>query len=190
LKFAKKREDVNVQNREILKEDETMKINISGLPAGFQTFEVTKSAQLMDLPENFTGDVTALVNLEKTSMQILAAVRATVHASFQCDRCTDDYVAPVEVSFTVVYAWNESDNGTAEDDNFYVLAKGQNVIDLSEPVREYLLLAVPIKNLCREECRGLCPVCGTNLNERTCACATGETDSRWDALQKLASRNT
>lgn len=166
-----------------------MNINISGLSAGFHTFEVTKSAQQMDLPENMAGDVTVQAVLEKTSMQILATIHAAVNASFQCDRCAEDYTAPVEVSFTMVYAWDESDRSTAEDDNFYVLAEGQNVIDLSETVREYLLLAVPIKNLCRVDCRGLCAICGTNLNEHTCTCTTGETDSRWDALQKLASRN-
>jgi uncharacterized protein len=166
-----------------------MKINISGLSAGFHTFDVSASARQMDLPEFFTGTVTAHVALEKTSWQILADIRAEVNAALQCDRCAEEFTAPIEVSFEAVYSWEETDRSGAEDDNFYLLADGQKQIDVSDPVREYLLLAVPIKNLCREECRGLCPVCGTNLNERTCNCTTGETDSRWDALQKLASRN-
>lgn len=167
-----------------------MKINISGLPAGFRTVEVTESAQQMDLPENCSGVVTAQVSLEKTSTQILATIRASVNASFQCDRCAEEFMAPLDVSFTMTYSWNEREGeGVDEDDNFCVLAENQNVIDITEPVREYLMLAVPIKNLCRENCRGLCPGCGTNLNQQSCDCSLGETDSRWDALQKLGSRN-
>ncbi|MGE5316284.1 MAG: YceD family protein [Acidobacteriota bacterium] len=164
-----------------------MKINISGLSTGFHTFEVSQSAQTMDLPGNFLGDVTVRVSLEKTSWQILATIRATVNASFQCDRCADDFTAPIDVTFDAVYSWDETDRSAAEDENFFILAEGQNAIDLTDVVREYLVLAVPAKTLCREECRGLCPVCGTNLNEHTCDCRPGEHDGRWDALQKLVS---
>lgn len=167
-----------------------MKINISGLPAGFHSFEVTKSVRLMDLPENFSGEAVAKVTLEKTSMQILATVQATAKASFACDRCAEEFTMPIEGTFTAVYSWNESDIGTEQDDNFFLMTEGQKTIDLTDPVREYLLLAVPIKTLCREDCRGLCPECGTNLNERPCSCARPATDSRWDALQKFASRTT
>ncbi|HLP15789.1 MAG TPA: DUF177 domain-containing protein [Bacteroidota bacterium] len=166
-----------------------MKINISGLSTGLHTFEVSTDARALDLPENFTGVVTAHVALEKTSWQIQASIRAAVNAQFECDRCADEYTRLVETTFDVVYSWNESERSDGDDDNYFLMTEGQKSIDVSEPVREYLLLAVPIKNLCRPNCRGLCPVCGANLNERTCTCTTGETDSRWDALQKLASQN-
>ena len=59
------------------------------------------------------------------------------------------------------------------------------VIDLGEDVRQTLILAVPLKLLCRPECKGLCPQCGTNLNNETCSCTTVEADPRWDALRAL-----
>jgi uncharacterized protein len=58
-------------------------------------------------------------------------------------------------------------------------------LELAEIVREQLLLAIPIKTVCREECKGLCPHCGKNLNSGECECAQGASDPRWEALKSL-----
>ncbi|RKX30915.1 MAG: DUF177 domain-containing protein, partial [Verrucomicrobia bacterium] len=52
-------------------------------------------------------------------------------------------------------------------------------------LREALVLRIPIYPLCREDCRGLCPRCGANLNREQCTCAPEEAESRWDVLDKL-----
>jgi uncharacterized protein len=166
-----------------------MKINISNIPAGISTHELSQSAQLLGLPENFSGSVTAHVSLEKSSWQILAKITAQVNAAFVCDRCAEEYVRPINAVFDLVYTWTETERSTEEGEDLYVLGDGQKVIDVSDAVREYVLLGVPIKNLCRDDCRGLCAVCGTNLNERLCGCTPDEVDVRWSALQNLASQN-
>ena len=61
----------------------------------------------------------------------------------------------------------------------------QHVLDMSEVVRQYVLNGVPIKPLWREECRGLCPECGTNLNEEKCRCKSVPMDPRWGSLAEL-----
>jgi uncharacterized protein len=61
----------------------------------------------------------------------------------------------------------------------------EDVINLAELVREQCYLALPMKPLCREDCRGLCPVCGVNRNRETCACVTNWVDPRFDALRRL-----
>jgi uncharacterized protein len=58
-------------------------------------------------------------------------------------------------------------------------------IDLTEVVRQNLLLAIPQHPLCRTRCLGLCPTCGKNWNEGPCHCVHDETDPRWDALKNL-----
>jgi uncharacterized protein len=61
----------------------------------------------------------------------------------------------------------------------------QHILDLTEAVRQYSLMAIPIKALCREDCAGLCQTCGKNLNEGTCDCAAPDIDPRWAKLTKL-----
>ena len=60
-----------------------------------------------------------------------------------------------------------------------------NRIDLGPLIREQLMMAVPMKGLCREECRGLCPICGQDLNQGTCQCQVEETDPRLAVLRDL-----
>jgi len=59
------------------------------------------------------------------------------------------------------------------------------VADLTDMVRQELLLALPMKPLCSEECKGLCPRCGVNLNIETCDCRVKGMDSRWEGLKDL-----
>ena len=60
-----------------------------------------------------------------------------------------------------------------------------DLLDITEPVRESLLLAVPLQALCREDCRGLCPVCGADRNEGDCGCDTTSVDPRLAALKQF-----
>ena len=58
-------------------------------------------------------------------------------------------------------------------------------LDLCEAVQEQVIMALPVRPLCREDCRGLCPVCGADLNEESCTCAEKTVDPRWKALSEL-----
>jgi uncharacterized metal-binding protein YceD (DUF177 family) len=60
-----------------------------------------------------------------------------------------------------------------------------NILDLTEAVRQYALLATPMKPLCHQDCSGLCPTCGGNLNQASCNCPPRPADLRWSELSKL-----
>jgi uncharacterized protein len=62
-------------------------------------------------------------------------------------------------------------------------------IDLTEDIRDYALLAVPMKRLCSENCKGLCTNCGADLNNGPCDCREEKMDPRWEPLQKLKLKN-
>ena len=62
-----------------------------------------------------------------------------------------------------------------------------HVLDLTDAIRQYALLAIPMKLLCREDCAGLCPDCGYNLNQGACSCPPRAVDPRWSELSKLVS---
>ena len=106
-------------------------------------------------------------------------------ATGECRRCLND--VRVDVSEEVNLFFMETGVEGAEDDSeTYLIDPRAHAIDLRPAVREHWLLSVPAYAQCREDCKGLCPSCGADLNAGECACAH-TADSRWDALRKLRS---
>ena len=165
-----------------------MKINISNLSQGTHEYELSKKAVDLELQENFVGDVAAHVTLEKSSRQILLRAQIRSHALFQCDRCLDEFKKEISPVFQLVYVWDAQERSAESDEDIRTLTSDTNIIDISDAVRDSVLLAVPLKLLCREDCAGLCQRCGKNLNhtaDGSCDCAPGEVDSRWNKLAGL-----
>jgi len=120
-------------------------------------------------------------------VRLRGAVKATISA--HCDRCLNDVNIPVEIPFDLFYAPADPGAGhTGENElhdrdlDFAVFENDQ--IDLDELVIEQLELSLPSRVLCREDCRGLCPKCGADLNVEQCDCKTG-IDPRWQVLADL-----
>jgi uncharacterized protein len=99
----------------------------------------------------------------------------------ECRRCLSEAHAHVEAESHIIYA--EPDETTAEDPDVYLIEDGARELDLRPALREEWLLAQPRYVLCREDCKGLCPQCGKDLNEGPCDCPP-RTDSRWESLRK------
>ena len=91
-----------------------------------------------------------------------------------CGRCLEEMTPPVDLPFDLLYFPHKDNVGEGEveveDDDLTVAYYRDDEIDLGQLVVEQFLLALPMKPLCRESCRGLCPECGTNLNTATCSC--------------------
>jgi uncharacterized protein len=121
---------------------------------------------------------------------LVGSVKATL--SLTCSRCLEDVPFPVEASFDVLYLPHAENVGEGEqeveDDDLTTAYYRDDQIDLAQLVREQFYLAVPMKPLCREGCRGLCPHCGTNLNTGSCSCTPEWTDPRLDSLKSLLER--
>ncbi len=104
----------------------------------------------------------------------------------QCRRCLADVRVPIAETRGLIFA---ADDETPEGDGCYVIPPRTQVLDLTEPLREELFLAVPHFVECRAECKGLCPRCGADLNDGPCDCPP-PTDPRWDALKTLQQGDT
>jgi uncharacterized protein len=101
-----------------------------------------------------------------------------------CRRCLTEVVLPVVEEVAFVYARGVT-GVDAERQEVYPLPERSAVLDLEPAVREHVVLAMPQLVECSAACRGLCPRCGTNLNEGECACREEETDARWGPLHDL-----
>ncbi len=164
-----------------------MEINISNLPEGTRNYLLEGTLSEVGLETPFAGSVTANVILEKSLQQFSLKVSASCNRNYECDRCLKEFSSLVTAEYRAVYAWENEEVQEKEQEEFHLLSPGANIINISGDVREFLLLAIPQKVLCSEECKGLCPKCGTNWNDKTCNCKDEEIDDRWSALKKLKS---
>lgn len=98
----------------------------------------------------------------------------------ECRRCLTDISAPVNEDVHLIFA--EEGDEEADDPDIYRLDPRSPDLDLRPAIREQWLLAAPAFLQCREDCKGLCPTCGADLNLGACDCAPA-TDGRWDALR-------
>jgi len=107
-----------------------------------------------------------------------------------CDRCLARFERRIRTGIDVRARLGDPARGGGEDvaEGALRLAPDGAVLDLTDGFREAVLLEVPIKNVCREDCRGLCPDCGANRNEGPCGCGPGPGDPRWDALREALPR--
>jgi uncharacterized protein len=116
------------------------------------------------------------------------AGRADCEVDLECSRCLESYGSNLEgeVEFSIRELADNSEISPDDiPENELVVAANATEVDISGPIREALILALPLKPLCRENCLGLCPICGENRNEHKCECKVEETDSRWDGLRDL-----
>jgi uncharacterized protein len=106
-----------------------------------------------------------------------------------CARCLDPVVQKVTRDFELLYRPQGADAGSEElsvtaaeaEVGYY---QGEGLL-LEDVLREQVLLAVPIKVICRDDCKGLCPTCGVNRNIESCSCAPPLGDPRWSALKDI-----
>jgi uncharacterized protein len=109
-----------------------------------------------------------------------------------CARCLEPVTQDVKHSFELLYRPLGTDAGRDElsvtdaeaEIGYY---QGQGIL-LEDVLREQVLLALPLKITCREDCKGLCPQCGVNLNQQQCSCVIKLPDPRWSALEEIRTR--
>jgi uncharacterized protein len=118
--------------------------------------------------------------------------RLAAGLELQCARCLDPVKQDVKRDFELLYRPLGVDAGRdeisvtdAEAEIGYYQGEG---ILLEDVLREQVLLALPLKIICRDDCKGLCPQCGKNLNQEQCSCAMPVEDPRWAALKEIRGR--
>ena len=124
---------------------------------------------------------------DKAQFRLAGGVRTTLELS--CSRCLEGFTLPLEALFDLRYQPHAANTGEGEreieEDDLTTAFYEDETIDLGQVMREQFYLALPMKPLCREDCRGLCPDCGTNLNRETCGCTREWEDPRLAVLKTL-----
>lgn len=118
--------------------------------------------------------------------------RARYEQSLRCDRCLGEYREPVEWELELLVLEQSEETAAGErelsEEDLGVAYADGGVLDTRPLLVEQVQLNVPMRPLCREDCRGLCPVCGANRNLEGCECKDESVDPRWAALAELRGR--
>jgi uncharacterized protein len=131
-------------------------------------------------PDLDLADLSGTARVTRTPQGLLVQVKMHATVLSECVRCLNAFQQPLEIEFTELYAFSlrsVTDSG--------LLLPEDGHIDLTPLVREYMLLEMPISPLCKPDCKGLCPVCGENLNESNCDHETDGGDPRLSILKSL-----
>src|SRR5688572_18951860 len=126
------------------------------------------------------------VRLEAQQAGHDVVVRGNLNGSvaLACRRCLAPVTAPIDEDVSLVFRPGLS-RVEAEAEEVYALPARGDELDLSDAIREQVVLAVPQYGMCIEDCRGLCQHCGTNLNQEQCDCTSNAVDPRWSVLRAL-----
>ena len=107
-------------------------------------------------------------------------------AALQCSRCGRRFESPVSGEFSVRFQGGAPTDESGEE-AVYALEGDQ--ADLGPVLLSEIFFSLPMQPLCREDCRGLCPCCGTDLNEGSCSCRREDIDPRWEKLKGFIKQN-
>jgi uncharacterized protein len=135
-------------------------------------------------PDLDLKDLTGSARVTRTPQGLLVQVKMAARMQSDCVRCLEAINQPLEIDFTELYAFTTR---SVTESNLILPEDGH--IDLESLVREFMLLEVPINSLCSPDCKGLCPMCGENLNSMFCDHSRSEVDPRLAVLNSLKSKS-
>jgi uncharacterized protein len=149
-----------------------MRINIKRIPAEGESLSGSDPASIIDLDEpdvRFEHEVEYQLLAQIQGNALLVTGRVSTPATLRCSRCLRVFDQPLRVEQFV----------------FHQELHGEDFVDLTPSIREDIILGLPQRALCAENCKGLCPHCGKDLNKGPCRCKQSKGDLRWHALDNL-----
>lgn len=169
-----------------------MRIELDKLEDGKGRFAQEYRPEELDLIDEritLNGPVNVAGSVRRSGAEVVVNGRLSSRVSVECDRCLKAVELPISAEFRLDYItgkdYESSPSAELTTDDLDVSVFDGETIDVDELVKEQILLAVPDRTLCREDCKGICSTCGADLNDGACNCEQIEIDPRWEALKKL-----
>ena len=151
-----------------------------GQSVGYSRDILFESPRLIYESDFILSDFSGAARITRTAQGLLVQAKMQATIPSECVRCLTCFQLPLKIDFTELYAFSPqsvTDSGLLVSDDAH--------INLAPLVREYMLLEVPISPICQTKCKGLCPICGENLNEVTCEHTDQTVDPRLSMLNTL-----
>lgn len=138
---------------------------------------------------HLVGPLQVGLRLNRSGQTFQLEARLQGRLEGECCRCLEPVGQELEAVLQVLLQrqplGEDEREAAEEDEDVELLAPGDKQADLKERLREAVLLELPLRMYCRQDCKGLCAECGHNLNTGACGCATAQGDPRWSALRDV-----
>lgn len=171
-----------------------LKIHFSEIPEEGLSLSVNDAAWIPELEVTRSGNPEAFLLLKRSGERVLVNGSIKITLVFPCDRCLEKFARPLEIDFQLVLEVAGPESLLSEQqDTEYEYDPGQievvycddRFVDIADLLCQQLILAVPQKSLCRDECRGICGHCGVDRNLKECGCANALESSPFASLDQL-----
>ena len=169
-----------------------MRIELENLEGGKGDFaHVYQPDELNPIDErvNLTEPAAVTGKVRLSGNEVFVNGHIDTRLRVECDRCLQPVELPVNADFALEYIsgadYESTETAELTEAELSVSVFDGEAIDVDEIVKEQILLTVPTRMLCREDCKGICPECGTDRNTAECNCVTKDIDPRWAALKNL-----
>jgi uncharacterized protein len=166
-------------------------LNLNKIRTAHERFEQVYSPEQFGREPDFrvVAPISLAFDIFKDKLQFRLAGRVQTSLELPCGRCLEPFSTLVDQTFDLRYRPHAENTGEGEreieEDDLTTAFYDNDEIDLGHLMREQFLLSLPMKPLCRDDCKGLCVVCGANLNQETCGCKREWEDPRLAVLKKL-----
>jgi uncharacterized protein len=172
-----------------------LSLNLNRIRTAHESFERVYQPGELEREADYT--IVAPVDLRfeifKDKQQFRLAGRVQTTIELACSRCLEPFTLPVDQTFDLRYQPHAENSGEGEreieEDDLTTAFYEHDEIDLGQLMREQFYLALPMKPLCGDDCKGLCAICGTNLNRGACVCSRNWEDPRLQALKQFKTKN-
>ncbi|AQS09303.1 hypothetical protein CLOBY_14300 [Clostridium saccharobutylicum] len=162
-----------------------MKVQISDIISGRDRSK--KINYTFEMPKfDFEGDIIKPIGscevvgvIFSDSDILILNAKIKTNLEMICSRCLDTFIYPIDIDIEERFTTNSD----SKDDEAIVVM--DDVLDITEIVETSIISTLPIKRVCKDDCKGLCQECGCNLNYETCSCHKEDVDIRFEALRGL-----
>ncbi len=163
-------------------EDYTQTLHLEEDP---ETFQMAAEGATFNKP------IEVELSVAKSQDQMICRGTVRTSAKLECSRCLAEYDQGLssDVDFVVDLAGSPQ-AAKSEEDGYFVADPSSSFFEIDDLVREAIILSLPLKPLCSKDCKGLCPICGADLNRSRCGCVKEKTDPRWDQLKRLLKKKS
>ena len=173
-----------------VKKNDPLRLDVSYLvkksPGTHKEFDFN-FPQLELPPDLVLKDLLGKIAISVTEDGVVAEGDLKGVIDLECSRCLEEYHQPLDIQFTEIFSAHPAEISENDLDEQPLPADGS--LDLGPILRDYASLEIPIRQLCSQECKGLCPVCGTNLNQKDCGHKVESIDPRMEGLKGLLEKS-
>jgi uncharacterized protein len=170
-------------------------LNLNRIRTAQDRIEQVYRPDQFEIDEDFrvVSPVSLAFDIFKDKQQFRLTGHVQTSVELKCSRCLEPFTVAVDQEFDLRYQPHTVNTGDGEreieEDDLTTAFYEHDEIDLGQLMHEQFVLALPMKPLCGDACKGLCPICGTNLNKGTCECKPVWEDPRLAALRELRTKN-